>query len=69
MLQNKLVEQPTLDLLNKINQSSLFNKYLLVGGTAIVLIHGNIKLIDLYFFGTIKFTQMTSLSFLNQLQE
>jgi len=54
MLQYKVVDQPTLDLLNKINQSSLFNKYRLVGGTALALIHGHRKSIDLDFFGTEK---------------
>ncbi len=54
MLQYKVVDQPTLDLLNKINQSRLFNTYRLVGGTALALIHGHRKSIDLDFFGTEK---------------
>ncbi|MCE2770890.1 MAG: nucleotidyl transferase AbiEii/AbiGii toxin family protein [Saprospiraceae bacterium] len=41
MLQYKVVDKPTLDLLNKINESVLFQNYRLVGGTALALIHGH----------------------------
>ena len=51
MLQYKVVDKPTLDLLNKINESVLFQNYRLVGGTALALIHGHRKSIDLDFFG------------------
>lgn len=54
MLQYKVVDKPTLDLLNKINESVLFQNYRLVGGTALALIHGHRKSIDLDFFGNEK---------------
>lgn len=49
MLQFKVVDRQTLDLLNKINESNLFHHYRLVGGTALALIHGHRKSIDLDF--------------------
>ncbi len=54
MLQYKVVDQPTLDLLIKINDCDLFQNYRLVGGTALALIHGHRKSIDLDFFGNEK---------------
>jgi len=54
MLQYKVVDQPTLDLLIKINNCALFHNYRLVGGTALALIHGHRKSIDLDFFGNEK---------------
>jgi predicted nucleotidyltransferase component of viral defense system len=54
MLQYKVVDEPTLDLLIKINQCDLFQNYRLVGGTALALIHGHRKSIDLDFFGSEK---------------
>jgi predicted nucleotidyltransferase component of viral defense system len=51
MLQYKVVDESTLDLLIKINDCSLFEQYRLVGGTALALIHGHRKSIDLDFFG------------------
>jgi len=35
MLQYKVVDESTLDLLNKINDCHLFEQYRLVGGTAL----------------------------------
>ena len=64
MLQYKVVDGPTLDLLNKINESNLFNNYRLVGGTALALIHGHRKSIDLDFFGTEKIDSEDLLAFL-----
>jgi hypothetical protein len=51
MLQYKVVDESTLDLLIKINDCSLFEQYRLVGGTALALIHGHRMSIDLDFFG------------------
>lgn len=51
MLQYKVVDDATLDLLIQINNCSLFKQYRLVGGTALALIHGHRKSIDLDFFG------------------
>lgn len=51
MLQYKVVDKPTLDILIKINNCNLFQQYRLVGGTALALIHGHRKSIDLDFFG------------------
>lgn len=51
MLQYKVVDKPTLDILIKINNCKLFQQYRLVGGTALALIHGHRKSIDLDFFG------------------
>lgn len=64
MLQYKVVDGPTLDLLNKINDSNLFNNYRLVGGTALALIHGHRKSIDLDFFGIEKIDPEVLLAFL-----
>lgn len=49
MLQYKVIDQPTLDLLIKINSCDLFQNYRLAGGTALALIHGHRKSIDLNF--------------------
>jgi predicted nucleotidyltransferase component of viral defense system len=51
MLQYKVVDGPTLDILIKLNNSDLFKNYRLVGGTALALIQGHRKSIDLDFFG------------------
>ena len=59
MLQYKVVDGPTLDLLNKINESNLFNNYRLVGGTALALIHGHRKSIDLEFLALKKLIRKT----------
>ena len=67
MLQYKVVDGPTLDLLNKINESNLFNNYRLVGGTALALIHGHRKSIDLDFFGTEKIDPEDLLAFLQSI--
>jgi predicted nucleotidyltransferase component of viral defense system len=67
MLQYKVVDRPTLDLLNKINESNLFNNYRLVGGTALALIHGHRKSIDLDFFGTEKIDPEDLLAFLQSI--
>ena len=50
MLQYKVVDGPTLDILIKLNNSDLFKNYRLVGGTALALIQGHRKSIDLDFF-------------------
>jgi predicted nucleotidyltransferase component of viral defense system len=63
MLQFKVVDQPTLDLLIKISNSSLFSNYRLVGGTALALIYGHRKSIDLDFFGTDKINSDEMLEF------
>jgi len=54
MLQYKVVDKSTLDLLNKINECVLFQNYRLVGGTALALLHGHRRSIDLDFFGNEK---------------
>ena len=63
MLQYKVVDQPTLDLLIKINDCDLFQNYRLVGGTALALIHGHRKSIDLDFFGNEKIDTFEMISF------
>ena len=67
MLQYKVVDKPTLDLLNKINESVLFQNYRLVGGTALALIHGHRKSIDLDFFGNEKIDTEDLLTFLQSI--
>jgi predicted nucleotidyltransferase component of viral defense system len=63
MLQYKVVDESTLDLLIKINDCSLFEQYRLVGGTALALIHGHRKSIDLDFFGPKKIDTFEMLQF------
>ncbi len=67
MLQYKVVDQPTLDLLIKINNCALFQNYRLVGGTALALIHGHRKSIDLDFFGNEKIDTFEMISFFNSI--
>jgi predicted nucleotidyltransferase component of viral defense system len=67
MLQYKVVDQPTLDLLIKINNCALFQNYRLVGGTALALIHGHRKSIDLDFFGNEKIDTFEMMSFFNSI--
>ena len=67
MLQFKVVDRQTLDLLNKINESNLFHHYRLVGGTALALIHGHRKSIDLDFFGNQKIDSEDLLTFLHSI--
>jgi predicted nucleotidyltransferase component of viral defense system len=56
-----------LDLLNKINESNLFHHYRLVGGTALALIHGHRKSIDLDFFGNQKIDSEDLITFLHSI--
>jgi len=67
MLQYKVVDQPTLDLLIKINKCDLFKNYRLVGGTALALIHGHRKSIDLDFFGNEKIDSYEMIQFFKSL--
>lgn len=67
MLQYKVVDKPTLDLLIKINNCDLFLNYRLVGGTALALIHGHRKSIDLDFFGNEKIDTFEMMSFFNSI--
>jgi hypothetical protein len=67
MLQFKVVDRQTLDLLNKINESNLFHHYRLVGGTALALIHGHRKSIDLDFFGNRKIDSEDLITFLHSI--
>jgi len=67
MLQYKVVDQSTLDLLIKINNCALFQNYRLVGGTALALIHGHRKSIDLDFFGNEKIDTFEMMSFFNSI--
>ena len=67
MLQFKVVDRQTLDLLNKINESNLFHHYRLVGGTALALIHGHRKSIDLDFFGNQKIDSEDLITFLHSI--
>lgn len=67
MLQYKVVDKPTLDLLIKINNCALFQNYRLVGGTALALIHGHRKSIDLDFFGNEKIDTFEMISFFNSI--
>ena len=67
MLQFKVVDRQTLDLLNKINGSNLFHHYRLVGGTALALIHGHRKSIDLDFFGNQKIDSEDLITFLHSI--
>lgn len=69
MLQYKVVDESTLDLLNKINDCHLFEKYRLVGGTALALIHGHRKSIDLDFFGPEKIDTYEMVQFLKSIGE
>jgi len=67
MLQFKVVDRQTLDLLNKIYESNLFHHYRLVGGTALALIHGHRKSIDLDFFGNQKIDSEDLITFLHSI--
>ena len=67
MLQYKVVDQSTLDLLIKINNCALFQNYRLVGCTALALIHGHRKSIDLDFFGNEKIDTFEMMSFFNSI--
>ena len=67
MLQYKVVDQSTLDLLIKINNCALFQNYRLVGGTALALIHVHRKSIDLDFFGNEKIDTFEMMSFFNSI--
>jgi predicted nucleotidyltransferase component of viral defense system len=67
MLQFKVVDRQTLDLLNKINESNLFHHYRLVGGTALALIHGHRKSVDLDFFGNQKIDSEDLITFLHSI--
>lgn len=69
MLQYKVVDESTLDLLNKINDCHLFEQYRLVGGTALALIHGHRKSIDLDFFGPEKIDTYEMVQFFKSIGE
>jgi predicted nucleotidyltransferase component of viral defense system len=51
MLSYEVINQETLGLLRKINEHPLFSDYRLVGGTALALLLGHRKSMDLDFFG------------------
>ena len=67
MLQYKVVDGPTLDILIKLNNSDLFKNYRLVGGTALALIQGHRKSIDLDFFGIEKIDSDELITFLKSI--
>ena len=69
MLQYKVVDGPTLDILIKLNNSDLFKNYRLVGGTALALIQGHRKSIDLDFFGIEKIDSDELITFLKSKPE
>lgn len=50
MLQYKVDDRSTLDILIQLNNCTLFKNYRLVGGTALALIQGHRKSIDLDFY-------------------
>lgn len=65
MLQYKVIDEPTLDILIKLNNSALFKNYRLVGGTALALLYGHRKSVDLDFFGIEKIDTDELMTFLN----
>lgn len=67
MLHYKVVDGPTLDLLIKINDQALFQSYRLVGGTALALLRGHRKSIDLDLFGNQKIDTFHLIHFLKTL--
>ena len=59
MLQKKVIEQKTLDLLIKIQSIAEFKDLRLVGGTALALQFGHRQSIDLDFFGNTTFENIS----------
>ena len=59
MLQKKVIEQKTLDLLIKIQSIAEFKELRLVGGTALALQFGHRQSIDLDFFGNTTFENIS----------
>ena len=59
MLHTKVVEPKTLDLLRKIQSIHEFEDFRLVRGTALTLLYGHRKSIDLDFFGQVKFADIS----------
>ena len=67
MLQYKVVDGSTLDILIKLNNCTLFKNYRLVGGTALALMQGHRKSIDLDFFGIEKIDSVELITFLKSI--
>jgi Nucleotidyl transferase AbiEii toxin, Type IV TA system len=59
VLHTKVVEPKTLDLLRQIQSIHEFEDFRLVGGTALALLYGHRKSIDLDLFGQVKFADIS----------
>jgi hypothetical protein len=55
MLHTETIDQPTLELLKKLQNKEYLNGFFLVGGTALALLYGHRKSNDIYLFSDFSF--------------